>query len=130
MAAGADESTEQVVLELPSVRYNKRNGMLLLTSRRIAWAEELSPEYKITHQFCEIKSIKIYSIRFLFITHYIPDFQHHSNISVLIAQKISSEQSNKVQLQLVLHNGTSIKFQFLGETNTRDRNKVIIASYE
>ena len=56
MAAGADESTEQVVLELPNVRYNKRNGMLLLTSRRIAWAEELSPEYKITHQFCEIKS--------------------------------------------------------------------------
>lgn len=72
MAAGADKSAEQVVLELPSVRYNKRNGMLLLTSRRIAWAEELSPEYKITHEFCEIKSTN--SIRFLFMTRCIQDF--------------------------------------------------------
>ena len=59
MAAGADESTEQVVLELPTVRCNKRNGMLLLTSQRIAWAEELSPEYKISHRFSEIKSTTI-----------------------------------------------------------------------
>jgi len=58
MAAGADESKEQVVLELPTVRCNKRNGMLLLTTERIAWAEELSPEYKISHRFCEIKSRK------------------------------------------------------------------------
>lgn len=42
----------------------------------------------------------------------------------LLAQKISSEQSNKVQLQLVMHNDSSIKFQFLGETSTKDRNKV------
>ena len=45
-----------------------------------------------------------------------------------VAQKISSEQSNKVQLQLVLHNDSSIKFQFLGETSTKDRNKVTITS--
>jgi len=56
MAAGADESKEQVVLELPTVRCNKRNGMLLLTSQRIAWAEELSAEYKVSHHFQEIKS--------------------------------------------------------------------------
>ena len=45
-----------------------------------------------------------------------------------VAQKISSEQSNKVQLQLVLHNDSSIKFQFLGETSTKDRNKVTTAT--
>ncbi|XP_065890472.1 general transcription factor IIH subunit 1-like isoform X2 [Dysidea avara] len=95
MAAGADESKEQVVLELPTVRCNKRNGMLLLTSQRIAWAEELSAEYKISHHFQEIKT-----------------------------QKISSEQSSKVQLQLVLYDGSHVTFQFLGETNVKDRNKV------
>ena len=41
-----------------------------------------------------------------------------------IAQKISSEQSSKVQLQLVLYNGSHVTFQFLGETNVKDRNKV------
>lgn len=44
-----------------------------------------------------------------------------------VAQKISPEQSSKVQLQLVLHNNSYIKFQFLGETSTKDRNKVITA---
>ena len=115
MAAGADKSKEQVVLELPTVRYNKRNGMLLLTSQRIAWAEELSPEYKISHRFCEIKSIIAYN------------FGACKEFKALnfVAQKISSEQSNKVQLQLVLYNDSSIKFQFLGETSTKDRNKVV-----
>ena len=66
----------------------------------------------------------------MFIARCIPGIKYYIKFFVFIAQKISSEQSNKVQLQLVLHNGTSIKFQFLGETNTRNRNKVSIAPYE
>lgn len=63
-------------------------------------------------------------------TRCIQDFNIVVKVLFFIAQKISSEQSNKVQLQLVLHNGTSIKFQFLGETSTRDRNKVKITSLQ
>ena len=51
----ADE--EKVILEVPGVRHKKQDGILLLTSLRIAWAPgEILQTFQVDYPYQQIKS--------------------------------------------------------------------------
>ena len=92
-------SSEDVILQIPEVRYKKGDGTLYIMNRRLAWILENKDKVMVSHNFEDVK-----------------------------AQKISPEGKAKVQLQLVLHNGQSSIFHFANKegakAQSRDRDKV------
>ncbi|XP_060530583.1 general transcription factor IIH subunit 1 [Cylas formicarius] len=92
-------SSEDVLLQVPSVRYKKGDGSLFLMDTRLIWMVENRDTVAVSHSYADIKS-----------------------------QKISPEGKAKVQLQVVLHNGVSSTFHFTNKNGLQgqlaDRDKV------
>lgn len=92
-------SSEDVLLQIPQVRYKKGDGTLYVMDQRIAWMLENRDNFSISHLYQDIK-----------------------------AQKISPEGKPKIQLQVVLHNGVSSTFHFVNregaQAQAADRDKV------
>ncbi|KAL5467236.1 hypothetical protein EMCRGX_G031436 [Ephydatia muelleri] len=87
--------SEQTLLEAFGVRYKKQEGVLILMPTTIAWTDEYSGEFKVKYHYQQIK-----------------------------AQRISAEASSKVQLQLILFDGSMTNFHFTGDEAVEQRNKV------
>ncbi|XP_022909200.1 general transcription factor IIH subunit 1 [Onthophagus taurus] len=98
-------SSEDVLLQVPQVRYKKGDGTLFLMDQRLAWMVENRDTVSISHLYADIKT-----------------------------QKISPEGKAKVQLQVVLHNGTTSTFHFINRNGSqaqagdRDRVKELLQS--
>nr|CAH7730426.1 unnamed protein product [Callosobruchus chinensis] len=92
-------SMEDVLLQIPQVRYKKGDGTLFLMDQRLIWMVENKDTVAVSHLYADIKS-----------------------------QKISPEGKAKVQLQVVLHNGVSSTFHFTNteglQAQLADRDKV------
>ncbi|KAJ8945079.1 hypothetical protein NQ318_005259 [Aromia moschata] len=92
-------SMEDVLLQVPQVRYKKGDGSLFLMDQRLIWMVENRDTVAVSHPYADIKS-----------------------------QKISPEGKAKVQLQVVLHNGVSSTFHFTNKNGLQaqlaDRDKV------
>ncbi|XP_023016096.1 transcription factor B1 [Leptinotarsa decemlineata] len=92
-------SMEDVLLQVPHVRYKKGDGSLFLMDQRLIWMVENKDTVVVSHPYADIKS-----------------------------QKISPEGKAKVQLQVVLHNGVSSTFHFTNknglEAQLADRDKI------
>ncbi|KAF2882657.1 hypothetical protein ILUMI_23521 [Ignelater luminosus] len=92
-------SSEEILLQVPHVRYKKGDGTLYLMDQRIAWMMENRDTVSISHLYSDIKT-----------------------------QKISPEGKAKVQLQVVLHNGVSSTFHFINrgglQEQAADRDRV------
>ncbi|CAG9856270.1 unnamed protein product [Phyllotreta striolata] len=92
-------SMEDVLLQVPQVRYKKGDGTLFLMDQRLIWMVENKDTVAVSHLYADIKS-----------------------------QKISPEGKAKVQLQVVLHNGVSSTFHFTNKSGMpaqlADRDKV------
>ncbi|KAF5302911.1 hypothetical protein FQA39_LY02091 [Lamprigera yunnana] len=92
-------SSEEILLQVPHVRYKKGDGTLYLMDQRIAWMMENRDTVSISHLYSDVKT-----------------------------QKISPEGKAKVQLQVVLHNGVSSTFHFINrgglQEQAADRDRV------
>ncbi|XP_067931403.1 general transcription factor IIH subunit 1-like [Watersipora subatra] len=92
-------SSEDVLLIVPSVWHKKSSGSLYLMAERVAWMSGSKEVFTISHNYIDIK-----------------------------IQKISPDTKEKVQLQLVMHNGEANTFHFRNEggrgAQVRDREKV------
>ncbi|CAF0953148.1 unnamed protein product [Brachionus calyciflorus] len=92
---------EEIIHQIENVRYKKMDGTLYVMSERISWMQKCKTgtPISISHNYVDIKT-----------------------------QKISSEGKVKVQLQVVLHDDTSITFHFANpggpDSQVKDRNKV------
>lgn len=94
------KSSEDVLLQVPHVKYKKYEGVLFVMSERIGWMPGSKSSFSVVHKYTEIKS-----------------------------QKISPDGKSKIQLQIVLHDGTtSTTFHFLNpagqEQSLKDRESV------
>lgn len=91
--------SEDVLLQMGGVRYKKGDGTLYVMNERIAWMAENRDKVTVSHRFQDIKM-----------------------------QKISPEGKQKVQLQLVMHDGNNTTFHFVNRNGTKaqieDRDKV------
>ncbi|CAH8464895.1 unnamed protein product [Dicrocoelium dendriticum] len=74
---------EDVLLMVKHVRYKKVDGTLYVNSGRIAWRNQTSDSFKISAAFEDVR-----------------------------VQRISPDQKEKVQLQLLMHSGESFTFHF------------------
>lgn len=94
----AQKKVEDVLLQIPQVRYKKSDGTLFIMKERVVFILENRDEIAVSHSFYDIKM-----------------------------QKISPEGKPKIQLQLVLQNGNST-FHFVNKNGTqhqmRDRERV------
>ncbi|KRT85684.1 hypothetical protein AMK59_2815, partial [Oryctes borbonicus] len=92
-------SSEDVLLQVPQVRFKKGDGTLFLMDQRLAWMMENRDTVSISHLYADIKT-----------------------------QKISPEGKAKVQLQVVLHNGVTSTFHFFNrngpQAQAADRDRV------
>jgi len=92
-------SSEDVLVQIPAVKYKKLEGILFVMSERIGWMPGNKSNFSVAHKYTEIKS-----------------------------QKISAEGKSKIQLQIVLHDGNSTSFHFVNSGGTSaqmaDRDKV------
>ncbi|XP_063960530.1 general transcription factor IIH subunit 1-like [Lytechinus pictus] len=92
-------SSEEVLLVVNQVRSRKSNGSLYLMGKRLAWQEDNKEVFTISHYYADVKQ-----------------------------QRISQDTSSKVQLQILLHNGSSTKFHFANRegpaVQKQDRNDV------
>ncbi|KAK9891589.1 hypothetical protein WA026_015549 [Henosepilachna vigintioctopunctata] len=92
-------SSEDVLLQIPQVRFKKGDGTLFLMDQRLIWMVENKATVAVSHLYADIKS-----------------------------QKISPEGKAKIQLQVVLHNGVSSTFHFTNkmglQSQLEDRDKV------
>ncbi|XP_070565728.1 general transcription factor IIH subunit 1-like [Ptychodera flava] len=95
----ATTSSEEVLLVVNNVRQKKRDGSLYLMAERIGWMESGREMFSISHLYADIKM-----------------------------QKISPEGKSKVQLQLILHDGSANTFHFAHPDSQakalQDRNDV------
>lgn len=91
--------SEDVLLQMGGVRYKKGDGTLYVMNERIAWMAENRDKVTVSHRFQDIKM-----------------------------QKISPEGKQKVQLQLVMHDGNNTTFHFVNRNGAKaqieDRDKV------
>lgn len=91
--------SEDVLLQMGGVRYKKGDGTLYVMNERIAWMAENRDKVTVSHRFQDIKM-----------------------------QKISPEGKQKVQLQLVMHDGNNSTFHFVNRNGAKaqieDRDKV------
>ncbi|KAK3597618.1 hypothetical protein CHS0354_030169 [Potamilus streckersoni] len=76
-------SSEEVLLMVNSVRNKKTDGMLYMMGERMAWMQSSKNSFSYSHPYADIKS-----------------------------QKISPDTKEKVQLQVVMHNGSANTFHF------------------
>jgi len=78
-------SAEDILLQVAHVKYKKNEGMLYVMGERIAWMmSNRSDKFAVNHKYADIKT-----------------------------QKISAEGKAKIQLQLLLHDGSSTTFHFV-----------------
>ncbi len=93
----AHMAEEKPLAEFQGVRHKKQNGVLLITSLRVAWCQgDIFQAAQVSYPYNQIKS-----------------------------QRISPEKSSKVQLQLILRsNGSQVNFHFIGSSAMEDRDKV------
>lgn len=104
---------EKLVAEFPSVRHKKQDGVLLLTSARVAWSA--GDHFQVNHPYQQIKGGQLVP----------PNMCTRAAMKIQVsppAQRISAEGSSKVQLQLVLHSGSSLNFHFTGGEALAQRN--------
>lgn len=90
--------SEDVLLQVGNVKYNRGEGTLYVMNERIAFILQGSETVSVSHLYTDIKM-----------------------------QKISSEFKTKVQLQLVCHDNSTTTFQFIKPNRAeamRDRDKV------
>ncbi|XP_049860635.1 general transcription factor IIH subunit 1 [Schistocerca gregaria] len=92
-------SSEDVLLQVSQVRYKKGDGTLYVMNERLAWMLDHRDTVSVSHRYTDIK-----------------------------LQKISPEGKPKVQLQVVLHDGTTSTFHFVNrlgqEAQIKDRDDV------
>ncbi|KAJ2954646.1 hypothetical protein O0L34_g2941 [Tuta absoluta] len=92
-------SSEDVLLSVGHVRYKKGDGTLYVMNQRLAWMLENRDTVAVSHKYADIKT-----------------------------QKISPAGKSKVQLQVVLHDGTCSTFHFVNpagaESQAKDRDQV------
>ncbi|XP_066587658.1 general transcription factor IIH subunit 1 isoform X2 [Prorops nasuta] len=92
-------SSEDVLMQIGQVRYKKGDGTLYVMNERIAWMLDNKDTVSVSHKYTDIKS-----------------------------QKISPEGKSKIQLQVVLHDGSSSTFHFVNrngqEAQIKDRDEV------
>ncbi|XP_014213223.1 general transcription factor IIH subunit 1 [Copidosoma floridanum] len=92
-------SSEDVLMQVGQVRYKKGDGTLYIMNERIAWMLDNKDTVSVSHKYADIK-----------------------------LQKISPEGKPKIQLQVVLHDGTSSTFHFVNvkgvEAQVQDRDEV------
>ncbi|XP_041982883.1 general transcription factor IIH subunit 1 [Aricia agestis] len=92
-------SSEDVLLSVSHVRYKKGDGTLYVMNQRLAWMLENRDTVAVSHKYADIKT-----------------------------QKISPAGKPKIQLQVVLHDGTCSTFHFVNpagaEAQSSDRDKV------
>ncbi|XP_020283726.1 general transcription factor IIH subunit 1 [Pseudomyrmex gracilis] len=92
-------SSEDVLMQVSQVRYKKGDGTLYVMNERIAWMLDNRDTVSVSHKYADIK-----------------------------LQKISPEGKSKIQLQVVLHDGTSSTFHFVNkngqEAQIKDRDDV------
>ncbi|XP_025087709.1 general transcription factor IIH subunit 1-like isoform X2 [Pomacea canaliculata] len=77
------KSSEEVLLVIKHVRYKKTEGTLYMMGERMAWMLESKNVFSVSHLYADIK-----------------------------VQKISPDSKDKVQLQVVMHDGGASTFQF------------------
>lgn len=91
--------SEDVLLQMGQVRYKKGDGTLYLMNERIAWIAENRDKVSVSHRFQDIKM-----------------------------QKISQDGKQKIQLQVVMHDGNNTTFHFVNRNGLKaqleDRDKV------
>ncbi|XP_075985028.1 transcription factor B1 [Anticarsia gemmatalis] len=92
-------SSEDVLLSVAHVRYKKGDGTLYVMNQRLAWMLENRDTVAVSHKYADIKT-----------------------------QKISPAGKPKIQLQVVLHDGTCSTFHFVNpggaEAQSKDRDQV------
>ncbi|CAG9793597.1 unnamed protein product [Diatraea saccharalis] len=92
-------SSEDVLLSVSHVRFKKGDGTLYVMNQRLAWMLENRDTVAVSHKYADIKT-----------------------------QKISPAGKPKVQLQVVLHDGTCSTFHFVNpagaEAQAKDRDQV------
>ncbi|CAG4987595.1 unnamed protein product [Colias eurytheme] len=92
-------SSEDVLLSVNHVRYKKGDGTLYVMNQRLAWMLENRDTVAVSHKYADIKT-----------------------------QKISPAGKPKVQLQVVLHDGTCSTFHFVNpagaDAQAKDRDQV------
>ncbi|KAK6630220.1 hypothetical protein RUM43_015013 [Polyplax serrata] len=92
-------SSEDVLLQVSQVRFKKGDGTLYVMNERLAWMMDNRDTVSVSHKYGDIKM-----------------------------QKISPEGKTKIQLQVVLHDGSASTFQFtnrLGiQAQIKDRDEV------
>lgn len=110
-------SSEDVLLQVPQVRYKKGDGTLFMMDKRLIWMVENRDTVAVSHLYADIKCEWLPNIK-------CPVWL----VFVVAAQKISPEGKAKVQLQVVLHNGASSTFHFSNkgglQAQLADRDKV------
>lgn len=77
------KSSEEVLLVVKHVRHKKTEGALYMMGERMAWMLESKNVFSVSHLYADIK-----------------------------VQKISPDSKDKVQLQVVMHDGSASTFQF------------------
>ena len=85
---------ERILLEIPYTKRKKQDGTLYLSDSRVFWVDESTQEHKVNLHYSQIK-----------------------------AQRISPDSASKVQLQIILHDGSSTTFHFTGDDPMGDRTK-------
>ncbi|XP_022082921.1 general transcription factor IIH subunit 1-like isoform X2 [Acanthaster planci] len=87
-------SSEEVLLIINQVRLHKSDGSLYFMAERLAWQDNNKDHFSVSHHYRDIKQ-----------------------------QKISQDTSIKVQLQVVLHDGTNSKFHFANREGTEAQRR-------
>ncbi len=116
---------EVPLLQVQNVRHKKKDGLLVLTSARVAWCQgERMDNFVVNHPYNLIKGThnrcSTPPVQYM----YLKILKFHA------AQRISAEGHSKVQLQLILHaNNTQVNFHFIGPNPKGDRDKVCTRGY-
>ncbi|XP_014296142.1 general transcription factor IIH subunit 1 [Microplitis demolitor] len=92
-------SSEDVLMQVGQVRHKKGDGTLYVMNERIAWMVDNKDTVSVSHKYADIKM-----------------------------QKISPDGKSKIQLQVVLHDGSSSTFHFVNRNGQaaqiKDRDDV------
>ncbi|XP_033752452.1 general transcription factor IIH subunit 1-like [Pecten maximus] len=94
-----NRSSEDVLLIVNHVRHKKTDGVLYLMGERMGWMVESKSSFSLSHMYSDIKS-----------------------------QKISPDSKDKVQLQVVMHDGSAKTFHFINpkgrDAGVKDRDSI------
>lgn len=87
-------SSEDVLLSVNHIRYNKKDGTLYFMAERLGWIMNGKDAFSVSHSYSEIKN-----------------------------QKISPEGKSKIQLQVVLYSSGASTFHFINPLGEQDQKK-------